>query len=561
MSRNDSAASTSQSAAGSGPDVTDRANIILIMADDMGFSDIGCMGAEIRTPHLDRMAAGGMRLTQLYNNARCCPTRASLLTGLYPHQTGIGHMMADLGHPSYRGFLNEDCITLGEGLGAAGYSTHLIGKWHVGGQYSPDRRDKWRPGSPGFPRPIDRGFDEHFGTLGGSGSYYLPHGLIRNDVLIDDPGPNFYYTDAITDESVRVIEDAASAGGKPFFAFVSHVAPHWPLHAPEAEIEPYRDTYRVGWDAIRLRRFERMKELGVIAKDWDMSPRDPYAPPWEAVKHRDWEAARMAVYAAQVSRMDAGIGRILETLERTGQAENTLVMFLSDNGGCAELLREEGLTEQILPLTQDGRPVRSGNDPSIMPGPPDTYMSYDLPWANVSNTPFRLYKHWVHEGGISGPCVAYWPGVIPAETISQQPCHVVDLMPTFLQIAAGTYPAEFGGSAIHACEGESLTSLLVGEPWSRRSAICWEHEGNRALRLGKWKLVSRYPDEWELYDMNCDRTELNDLAGDLPDVVEELSIAYQRWAERTGVVPWETVVEWLTSRGLPLWEEVQKGPR
>ncbi len=528
------------------PRASDAPNIVLILADDMGFSDIGCFGAEISTPNLDRLAAQGARLTQMYNSARCCPTRASLLTGLHPHQTGVGHMISDFGHPSYRGFLNDRCVTIAEALRPHGYRTFMSGKWHVGGGPWGTDPSAWIDGGePGTrPRPIDRGFDHHFGTLEGAGSYFDPHTLISDEQLVTTVDPDFFYTDAIGDQAAGAIERYAR-GSQPFFVYVGYTAPHWPLHALPQDIERYRGRYRDGWDAVRTARLERLRDSGILDPAWPITPRDLQAPDWKDVEHREWEDLRMAVYAAQIDSMDQSIGRILDALQRTGTADNTLVMFLSDNGGCAEFLHEDFLTkiDLVIPHTRDGRPVRLGNDPSIEPGDADTYMSYDLPWANASNTPFRLYKHWVHEGGIATPFVACWPNEIPPGQILHEPCHVSDIMATCLEATTTPYPTEYENRPITPLEGESFLAMLRGEPWSRRDPICWEHEGNRAVRWGRWKLVSRHRVPWELYDMAEDRTELDDLAARNPQKVEELAGVWTDWASRCDVLPWERFAE------------------
>ncbi len=510
-------------------------NILLILADDMGYSDIGCFGSEIQTPNLDRLAAGGLRLTQMYNCARCCPTRASLLTGLYPHQAGVGHMVDNKGVPAYQGYLNDRCVTVAEALRAAGYRTFMSGKWHVGGPYS-TRPETWRAGEPGHPTPVDRGFERHYGTLAGAGSFFDPHTLMRDGRFLEPEGDDFYYTDAISDNAAAMIEEAA---GDPFFLYVAYTAPHWPLHALPEDVARYRGRYREGWDALRRQRHERMKAMGLVSGSWPITPRDAQAPAWDDVPDKDWEDARMAVYAAQVDRMDQGIGRILARLAERGLEENTLVMFLSDNGGCAEFLREDGTLGSAPAATRDGRPVRSGNIRGLMPGPADTFMSYDLPWANASNTPFRRYKHWVHEGGIATPFVARWPAAIPPGGLAHPPCHLVDIAATCLDAAGARYPEQVDGRPIIPAEGESLVPLLRGEPWRRQNAIFWEHEGNRAVRQDRWKLVSRHPGGWELYDMDEDRTELHDLSETNQDKVKELATIYDAWAARCGVVPWD----------------------
>jgi len=519
-----------------------RPNVLLILADDMGFSDIGCYGSEIATPNLDSLAAGGIRLTQLYTCARCCPTRASLLTGLHPHQTGVGHMVNNRGLAAYQGYLNDRCVTIAEALRSAGYRTMMSGKWHVGGAYPPNDPAKWSLiGQEGHPLPVQRGFECHYGTLGGAGSYYNPPSMVHDDKLIKAEGEEFYYTDAISDQAVAMIRQAAQ-GGQPFFCYVAYTTPHWPLHALPEDIAKYRGRYSKGWDAIRTERHERLKAMGILDPRWPISPRDAEAPPWEQLANKAWEDMRMAVYAAQIDRMDQGIGRIMAALRKLGVADNTLVMFLSDNGGCAEFLAEDAdKTEKFrynIP-TRKGQPIHVGNAPKLMPGPETTFMSYDLPWANVSNAPFRLYKHWVHEGGISTPMIAHWPATIPAGQIAHQPCHVVDIMATCLDAAGVAYPSEFAGHQITPLEGEGLMPVFRGRAWSRSQEICWEHEGNRAVRQGNWKLVSKHPGDWELYDTERDRTELNDLAGKNRAKVKELEAVYERWAQRCGVAPWD----------------------
>jgi arylsulfatase A-like enzyme len=529
-------------------------NVVVIMADDMGFSDLGCMGSEIRTANIDGLAFNGARFTQIYNCGRCCPSRASLLTGLYPHQAGIGHMVADLGHPSYQGYLNDRCVTIAEVLRAHGYRTLMAGKWHVGGRLSLKRPETWNTaGDAAHPRPIDRGFDRHFGTLAGSGSYFDPHTLIEDDRFVD-PGDAFYYTDAITGAAIEMIDESVAAR-QPFFLYLAHVAPHWPLHALPDDIARHDGVYAAGWDVVRSRRHERIKELGLLDPEWRLSPRDPWAPPWSQVAHKDWEAARMAVYAAQIHRMDQGVGAIMRRLRNHGIDDRTLVLLFSDNGGCAELLREDGPVGPAPERTRDGRAVRVGNLPNVMPGPEDTFMSYDLPWANVSNAPFRLYKIWVHEGGIATPFIAHWPGEIPSGQIRHEPAHFVDLVPTILELTGAAYPETFEGRDVTPLEGESLVAMLTGEPWQRRQPIFWEHEGNKAVRLQHWKLVTRDPDDWELYDMQTDRTELDDLSADRPDVVSDLSGLYGEWAQRAGVVEWKEVKPWVIESGFPLLPE------
>jgi len=522
--------------------VPSRPNIIIILADDMGFSDIGCYGSEIDTPNLDRLARNGVRFSQMYNCARCCPSRASLLTGLYPHQAGVGHMVSDWGAgTAYQGYLSSNCVTIAEVLKNDGYKTLMSGKWHVGGGYQASKPETWSPGDESHPIPVQRGFDRHYGMLGGAGSYFYPPYMIENENLFSVTDPGYYLTDAITDNAISMIEDSVK-DEQPFFLYVAYTAPHWPLHALPEDIARYEGKYRDGgWDAVRMNRYEELRSTGILDPLWDISPRDGKAPCWEDVNHKDWEDMRMSVYAAQVDRMDQGIGRIMTNLRQSGLEENTLVMFLSDNGGCAEFLAED--TNKPQPFrynipTPDGRPIHVGNTPNIQPGPDDTFMSYDLPWANASNTPFRLYKHWVHEGGIATPFIVYWPQMAAKGHIVHSPCHLIDIMATCLDAAGAKYPEEYGNRRIIPLEGESFLPVIQGKRWQRQQPIFWEHEGNRAVRDGNWKLVSKHPGDWELYNMLEDRTELDNRADSEKQRVRKMSAQYRAWAKRCGVMQW-----------------------
>jgi arylsulfatase len=520
-----------------------RPNILLILADDMGFSDIGCYGSEIHTPNLDSLASKGLRFSHAYNCARCCPSRASLLTGLYPHQAGIGQMVRNLGPRAYQGYLRNDCATLGEMLRDAGYRTGLAGKWHIGGLWNrvPEARLTWQFGDPTRPLPTDRGFEQFFGNPAGGGSYFNIYPLVDQDRIIDTP-EGFYTTNNYTDAALGMI-DRAVDDGKPFFVHVCYNAPHWPLHALPEDIERYRGRYAEGWDTIRAQRHERLKGLGLLNPKWPISARDPSAPAWRDNPRKDWDDARMAVYAAQIDCMDRNIGRLLRRLEEHGILDDTLVIFVSDNGGSAEFLKEDGQKQREAPFTRDGLPMHIGNRPELDPGGPQTFMSYDLPWANASNSPFRLFKVYVHEGGISTPMIVHWPRTIRHPGIVHESCHFIDLAATILDVAGAKYPAELAGRKITPLEGESFAPLLRGERWTRSQPLFWEHEGHRAVRNGRWKLVRRFPGPWELYDMIEDRTELHDLSEKYPDVVGDLGRQYDEWARRCEVLPWEQVKE------------------
>jgi arylsulfatase A-like enzyme len=515
-------------------------NVVLILADDMGFSDLGCYGSEIKTPNIDSLAHAGVRFSQMYNMARCCPTRASLLTGLYPHQAGVGHMVDDYGVPEYQGYLNQNCATVAEVLKGSGYRTQLSGKWHVGGDYPLLSPESWTPGDAKHPTPLQRGFDHFFGTLTGAGSFFAPPTLMDGDTAITVDREDFYYTDEIAKHAVRMIEESA-ASDEPFFSYVAFTSPHWPLHALEEDIEKYRGVYDGGWDELRSSRYESLKQLGFIDESWAMAPRDLDSPAWEDAENKEWESLRMAVYAAQIDRMDQGVGQILEALDSTGARDNTMVIFLSDNGGCAEFLAEDSNTPdpgRFNTPMWNGERMKMGNNPNIDPGPGDTFQSYDLPWANASNTPFRLHKRWTHEGGISTPALISWPAGITSDRMVDEPTHIVDISATIYDLTGAEYPPVSEGSGVTPLEGYSFSRALKSGNWVRPAPIFWEHEGNRAVRLGGWKLVSEGNNQWELYDMTKDRTELNDLASKQPEILQRMIGMYDDWTKRSGALPW-----------------------
>ncbi|MHC4260393.1 MAG: arylsulfatase [Planctomycetota bacterium] len=496
----------------------ERPNIILIMADDMGFSDLMCYGSEIRTPNLTRLAAKGLRFTQFYNAARCCPTRASLLTGLYPHQAGVGGMTSpkgDIKPPGpYQGYLNDKCVTIAEVLKKAGYTTLMSGKWHVG-----EERPHW---------PVDRGFDRYYGLISGAANYFditkaKREGAARRFAIDDKPHmppkEGFYMTDAITDNAARFIDEYGRKK-KPFFLYVAYTAPHWPLHALPKDIARYKGKYLDGWDALRSQRYQRMLRMRIIDRKWRLSYRDKGAMTWDRVEDKKLMDLKMAVYAAQIDRMDQGIGKILGKLSQTGKADNTLVMFLSDNGGCHE----------TGPLGFDRR--KNG----LPPGGVDSYMSYGRSWANASNTPFRLFKKYTHEGGISTPLIVRWPATIKKHgSITYQVGHIIDIMATCVDVAGARYPESFRGQDIIPLEGRSLLPILQAEKRTPHDYLFWEHEKHQAARHGRWKLVAENWGQWELYDLKEDRSETRNLAKKHPDIVERLKAKYEEWAQRVGV--------------------------
>ena len=483
-----------------------RPNIVIILADDMGFSDLGCYGGEIQTPNLDRLAANGLRYTQFYNTSRCCPTRASLLTGLYAHQTGMGWMTsADLGHPGYAGDLNHLNVTIAEVLQQAGYATYMSGKWHL------TLNRYMGPEGPTDNWPRQRGFDRYFGNLNGGGSYFTPATLTLDTTRIE-ASADFYLTDAISDHAVDFLQEhSRKKQGSPFFLYVAYTAPHFPIHARPADIEKYRGSYRKGWENLQAKRYARLQELGLISDSWTLSPPDRDIADWDSLDPRKKTEMdlRMAIYAAQIDSMDQGIGRILVALDQMGVADDTLILFLSDNGGTHELVSRKETELELL-----------GSDQS--------YQSYRKPWANASNVPFRLYKHWVHEGGIATPLIVHWPSRIrDPGSIRSQVGHVIDLMPTALEAAGVAYPSRFGDRAILPPEGTSLVPSFLDSPINR-GALFWEHESHRAVRAGDWKLVSKSLEgPWELYDLS--RTH--------PERVEQLVEMWLEWAERANVLP------------------------
>lgn len=514
-----------------------RPNIVVILADDMGWSDLGCYGGEIQTPNLDALAQGGVRFTQFYNTARCCPTRAALLTGLYQHQAGIGHMTGNDGIPSYQGFLNDRCATIAEAIRPAGYTTLIAGKWHVG-----SAPGQW---------PLDRGFDRFWGTPSGGGVYFKDTLKVRTNVFFAsgnqriEPPDDLYVTDTFTTQAVQFIEEAVTQTRKPYFLYLAHIAPHWPLQAKPADIAKYRGRYDAGWDAVRRQRFERQKGMGLIPTDAKLSPRDPRARAWNELPETDRRelAHRMEVYAAQIDSIDQNVGRLTAKLKELDQFENTLILFLSDNGCSAE--GGPGGFSRGRP----GAPIGTGL----------SYASVGLEWANAADTPLRKFKMDTHEGGISTPLIAHWPAKMKQKSLEKpgggrlvhEAGHVIDLAPTVLDVAGARYPKTLGGKPLLPLEGRSLKSLIVGEPAEASTAddaapksadseraLFWEHQGNKAVRVGDWKAVAANGGRWELYNLAEDRTETRNVSQADPEKTRELAALWRAWAERCGVWDW-----------------------
>jgi arylsulfatase len=493
--------------------VPPRPNIVVMLVDDMGFSDIGCYGSEIPTPNLDKLAAGGLRFTQFYNTARCCPTRASLLTGLYSHQAGVGHMTEDRGEDGYRGDLNHRCVTIAEVLRTAGYRTAMTGKWHVTKHVNPANE------AQKFNWPLQRGFEHYFGIIQGGADYFRPSPLTCENQRVQ-PGDGFYTTDAFVDNAIRFVDQGDAA--KPFFLYIAFNAPHFPLMAPQDEIAKFRGKYKIGWDRLRAERHARQIELGVVDRAWALSPRPPAVAAWDqlAPAEQDRFDHIMAIYAAVVAHMDRAVGRFAAALGQRKLLDNTLILFLSDNGANAE----SGPNGRL-----EGK----------LPGATQSVVFEGQSWATLSNTPLRRYKHYNHEGGIATPLIVHWPQRVttPGE-LRKQPGHVVDIMATCVDVAGAKYPAEFRGQPIQPMEGKSLLPALEDKP-IRRDAIYWEHEGNAAIRAGDWKLVRLgRGGPWELYDLKTDRTELHDLAGAKPELARELAAKWDAWARRAHVKPY-----------------------
>ena len=501
---------------------SNRPNIVIILTDDLGFSDIGCFGSEISTPNVDKLAKNGVIMTNFYNCARCCPSRASLLTGLYPHQTGIGDMTDNKGYPSYQGYLNSNCITIAQALKQVGYYTITSGKWHVGMNST-----AWA---------CNRGFDKSFTMMNNGSSYYTNEPLYNDGKTITfmngckemkREDTTYYLTQYITDFAVKAIEEQKN-NSSPFFLYVTYTAPHWPIQALDEDIKKYKGKYMQGWDAFREQRYKKQITAGIIKPEWELSPRYEKAMDWNALSNAEkdrWDT-RMAIYAAMVDRMDKGVGKIVEAIKETGKEKNTIIIFLSDNGGSADEVQKNKTV-----IKKNGKP-----------GSSESIDSYDPSWGNVSNTPFRLFKKNMHEGGISTPFIAYYPELAKAGTINNATAHIIDIMPTCLELAGVKYPAYHNKNKLTPLEGISLVDIIKNGKGTGNDTLYWEHEGNKAIRAGKWKLVyeAEYGN-WELYDMEKDRTEINDLAINYPAIVNQLLAAYEKWEKKVGVVDWNKI--------------------
>jgi len=525
-----------------------RPNVLLIMVDDLGYSDLGCYGGEVQTPNLDKLASQGLRFSNFYNAGRSCPTRASLMTGLYQHQAGIGRMTFNDNLPGYKGTLTHQAVTIAEVMKGAGYRTGMVGKWHVA--ETPLRTDQ-RDGlnhqvfyenfAPLDNYPMNRGFENYHGIIYGVADYFDPFSLVDGVEPVNAVPKDYYITNALTDTAVTYVNNYAK-GTAPFFIYLAYTAPHWPLHALPEDIAKYEDTYKVGWDSIRNRRYERMKELGIFPKSSDFLSTRQFNDKWENNADQDWDAKAMAVHAAMVDRVDQGIGKVLEALKRNGQLENTLILFMSDNGCSNEVCENYSPGENDRPdMTRDGRPIIYPRKKEALPGPETTFASVGPKWANVSNTPFRFWKAKMYEGGICTPMIAYWPKGIKKNLggVTSQMGHVMDVMATCVELGKADYPTEYNGNKIIPMEGVSLRPIFQKGKREGHDYLGFEHFREKAL-IGAdgWKIVTPSGDgKWELYHIAVDRSEKVNLADQNPEKVREMVQKYDEWAKRCQVVP------------------------
>lgn len=490
-----------------------RPNVVVILADDLGFSDLGCYGGEIRTPNLDRLAADGLRFSQFYNCALCGPSRAALMTGLQPHQVGIS---------GWTGLLNDRCVTAFELFKGAGYATCAVGRLDM------VTADEWHD-----PKAIGKYVDRFLGSTGhkGPGNYFK---AVHNTEFYRDgepytlPDPS-YKTDLITDFAVDFIDQTATKD-RPFFLYMAQYAPHWPLHAKPEDIAKYRELYRQnGWDALRQKRYQRLVEMGMIPSTTKLARIDSRAKLWDEAPEKDWEAERMAVFAAQVDSLDQSVGRIVEALAKAKVDDRTLVLFLSDNG--ASDMGVGGLDKPGQTWRVDGTPTRSGNQSSNWPGGADTFVTAGPAWASLSNTPFRGHKNGNYEGGISAPLIVHWPGkVTKPGTIAAEPAHITDILATCLDAAGIAYPREYPDRRLLPTKGASLLPVLRGEQLTAESrTLCWATTGFRAIRQGNWKLVAAKDGPWQLYDLAVDRSERINLTKEQPERAAAMEQAFDAW--------------------------------
>ena len=526
----------------------ERPNILIILADDLGYSDLGCYGGEIHTPNLDRLAQNGIRFNRFYNAGRSCPTRASLLTGLYPHQAGIGRMTFDNHLPGYRGTMTHNGVTIAEVLKASGYHTGMIGKWHVAETpLRPDQREwlahqvQYDEFAPKENYPTHRGFEDFYGTIYGVVNFFDPFSLVNGEEPVRNVPEDYYSTIALTDSAVSYI-NRYKQSDQPFFIYLSYHAPHWPLHALEEDIKKYEDTYSAGWEAVRDARYQRMIQLGIFPEQSDYLTNRLSTKEWEANPDSVWDARAMAVHAAMIDRMDQEIGKVLKTLESLGELDNTLIFFLSDNGCSPEICQDYEPGENDRPdMLRDGTPIIYPKHKEVMPGPATTFASLGPEWANVANMPFRFWKAKMYDGGICTPVIAHWPKGIKIKkgSINSEMCHIIDFMATCLDLAQAKYPATYNDCDILPLEGKNLVPVLQTGKREGHEIIGFEHFNEKAL-ISKdgWKIIQPgRRNSWELYNLNTDRTEKNDVAGQHPERLSQMVSQYETWAKRVMVLP------------------------
>lgn len=526
-----------------------RPNILVILADDLGYSDLGCYGSEIHTPNLDKLAQHGVRFNHFYNAGRSCPTRASLLTGLYQHQAGIGRMTFDEHLPGYRGTLSRDAVTIAEVLKESGYITSMIGKWHVAETPLREDQREWLAHHVSHETysdlcnyPVNRGFDSHYGTIYGVVDYFDPFSLVEGEVPVKEVPKGYYITQALSDRAVKEVNEYAQRS-KPFFMYLAYTAPHWPLQALPEDIEKYKDTYQIGWEAIREARYKRQQQLGIFPGMRNYLSERQFQDKWEENPDAEWDARAMAVHAAMIDRVDQGIGQVIAALERNGQLDNTLILFLSDNGCSNEDCQNYSPGENDRPdMTRSGEKIVYPRQKKVLPGPQTTYASIGARWANVANTPFRFWKAKAYEGGICTPMIAHWPRGIKKNLgkTTSEIGHVMDIMATCVDLAEARYPQTYKGHTIIPLEGESLVPIFKTGNRQGHNYLGFEHFNERAfLSKDGWKLVrpgERAP--WELYNLAEDRSECHNLAEQYPEKVLEMVKAYENWAKRCMVEPY-----------------------
>ncbi|MDT0677898.1 arylsulfatase [Autumnicola musiva] len=530
-------------------ELEDRPNIIIIMADDLGFSDLGCYGGEIHTPNIDKLGYNGVRMNAFYNTSRCCPSRASLLTGLYPHQAGLGRMTHKTDLPGYQGTLDNNTVTIAEVLKKSGYQTGMVGKWHV--SETPVRRTEeqleWLAHQNDYgdfsdtsTYPTSRGFEKYYGNIWGVVDYYDPFSLVNDKNQVKSVPQDYYHTTAIGDSAVAYVHQF-SKKDNPFFLYVAHTAPHWPLQAPDSVIAKYEERYKMGWKQIRATRYQSLIEKGVIRSDTSL----PYFmfPEREWRKNRDtlWDVHAMATHAAMIDILDQTVGNLLNELEKTGELDNTIIFFLSDNGASSERPSEYGPGFDRPGETRTGEKIQFPVEKDFLSGPQTVTSGIGPEWAHVANTPFRYWKARVYEGGITTPFIAHWPAGLTnkGDVIQNTASHITDLMATCLDLAGAEYPKSFQGRYIKPTVGKSIMPILKrGDNQNSQKDYFWEHFGAAALRSGDWKIVRLdAQSEWNLYNLKQDRTEVHNLSYQYPQRLNLMKEQWEKLANQYQVYP------------------------